>query len=106
MIYRKLKRVSTHGYMNHIPEFYKNFPELKNVEKEEMSNRFHDMRIEFYTVTKTAVKPLIRLTLPIGMLVWFLMFISLPINFMITGEWGYNIGKGRIYNWLKSLRLQ
>lgn len=106
MVYRKLKRVWSHGYGNYIPNFDKVFPELKNLSSEEMCDRWQTLNIEFYSEEITPVKRWVRLTLPFGLLTIAIMFIGLPVCFMISGEWNYNLkGKNHLYNWLKSLKL-
>ena len=107
MLYRKLKRTWTHGYANHIPNFKKVFPELSKIDSEEMCDRFIDLNMEFYYEEKTPVNFWVRLTLPFGVITILLMFVGLPINFLITGHWGYSLSKKNILlNWLRSLRLQ
>lgn len=106
MIYRKLKRTWTHGYANHIPNFDKVFPELDHLGSEELCDRFIKLGLDFYTEKKTPISPWVRLTLPFALLTWLLMFVSLPINFIITGQWGYSLEGSRIYNWMKQLRIQ
>ena len=107
MIYRKLKRVSTNGYANYIKDFTKIFPELSKIDSEEMADRWYRLGIEFYTDEQKKVSPILRLTLPFALIMMLLMFISLPFNFMITGNWGYSFGKNnRVYNWFKALKLQ
>jgi len=107
MIYRKLKRTWTQGYANYMHSFSEAFPELSRVDKEELADRFRKLGLEFYTEERVPVSFWIRLTLPFGLLAISLMFMGLPINFIITGNWGYSISKkGRVLNWLRSLRLQ
>lgn len=106
-IYRKLKRTWSNGYINYMPEFIKTFPELKNVNSEEMADRFHKLGLDYFTEEKTPVKPLVRFTLPFAIVTIILMFIGLPINFFITGKWGYGLNdKNIILNWLRMLKLQ
>lgn len=105
-IFRKLRRVWSHNDMNYIHGFYDKFPELRNISTEELCDRWIDLGIDFYTEKKTPVKPLIRLTLPFAILVMIFMFLGLPILFLITGNWSYDLPKNpKIYNWFKSLRL-
>ena len=107
MLYRKLKRTWSNGYSNHIPDFKKVFPELSKIDSEEMCDRFIELGIEFYTEERVKVNPLVRLTLPFGLLVMLIMFIGLPLNFIVTGNWGYSLGeKNLILNWLRALKLQ
>jgi hypothetical protein len=105
-MYRKLKRVWSHNSFTYIPNFEKTFPELKNVDYEEMCRRFQSLGIDFYTEEKSQVKKLVRLTLPFAVILMILMFIGLPFAFFITGKWSYGIAsKSKIYNWFRSLRL-
>jgi hypothetical protein len=107
MIYRKLKRTWSHGYINYMPNFKKVFPELKNVSSEEMADRFIELGLDYFTETKTPVKMWVRFTLPFALLAMLLMIIGLPITFLITGNWGYNLNdKNIILNWLRMLRIQ
>lgn len=103
MMYRKLKRVWSHGCANYIPNFDKVFPELKKLGEQELCDRFQELGIEFYSEKQTPVKTWIRFTLPFALLFMLLMIIGLPFNFFIKGEWGYEMGWH--YNWLKQLRL-
>jgi len=106
IMYKKLKRVWSHNDMNYIPKFRETFPELNIVSNEELCDRWIDLGIDYYTQKSTPVKPWIRLTLPFAIIFLLLLFIASPINFFITGEWGYQLSKNlRIYNWLKSLKL-
>lgn len=105
-MYRKLKRTWSNGYMNYIPKFTKAFPELSHIDSEEMCDRFNELGLDFYTEKVTPVKWWIRLTLPFGLTLMLLMFLFLPFNFLITGQWGYSLGeKNYILNWLRSLKL-
>lgn len=89
-----------------MPNFYKTFPELKKVSSEEMADRFIKLGLDYYTETKEPVKWWIRFTLPFALVTLVLMFIGLPLGFLITGKWGYGLGDNNvIYNWLKQLRL-
>jgi len=90
-----------------MPNFKKVFPELKHVSSEEMADRFIELGLDYFTETKTPVKPIVRLTLPFALLTMLLMLIGLPITFLITGNWGYSLNeKNRLLNWFRMLRLQ
>ena len=105
-MYRKLKRVWSHNDMNFIPRFYDTFPELRNVSTEDLCDRWINLGLDYYTQKPEPVQPWIRLTLPFAIILMILMFIMIPVVFLFTGNWGYNISKNpRIYNWFKSLRL-
>ena len=106
MIYRKLKRTWSHGYLNYMPDFKKVFPELKNVSSEELCDRFIELGLDFYRDEQEKVKVWVRFTLPFALVLFFLMVISTPIVFILTGQWGYPLGKGNtILNWFRALRL-
>lgn len=107
MMYRKLKRVWSHNDANYIPNFDKIFPELKKLSSEELCDRFIKLDLKFYTEELKPVPIWLRLTMPFALITMLLMFIGLPINFLITGSWLYDLGeKNYILNWFKSLKLQ
>lgn len=106
-MYKKLHRISTHGYVNYIPNFKETFPELSKLTSEELSDRFEQLNLEFYTEEKKPTPALIRITLPLAVVVIIIMVIGLPIRFMITGRWGYSFGKSNIiHNWLRALKIE
>ena len=106
MLYQKLLRTWSNGYINHIPEFKETFPELKNVSSEELAYRFQNLKLTFYHTRLTPVNPWVRFTLPFAIIVFLLMFIGLPIVFLATGHWRYKLSdKNIILNWFKSLKL-
>lgn len=105
-MYRKLKRVWSHNDANYIPKFREIFPELNKVSSEDMCDRWIELGVDFYTDEKTPVKTWVRFTLPFAIVLMLLMFIGLPLAFLITGKWTYPLGeKNRVLNWFKSLRL-
>ena len=78
----------------------------KHLDNEELADRLIDLNMDFYYEVKTPIPILIRLTLPFAILLIILMFLAIPINFMFTGKWGYNLKKeNRILNWFRSLKL-
>ena len=104
MLYRKLNRVWSHSWMNPIPGFFETFPELKYLSSEELADRFANLGIDFYTNDEDSVTPLIRLTLPIAFVVILIMFLFLPVNFILSGRWGYNFSKKNVIrNWFEML---
>ena len=106
-MYRKLRRVWSNGYANYIPNFDKVFPELKRLTSEELCDRFIELGLEFYAEKQTPVPVWLRLTLPFAIITMLIMLIGLPITFIITGKWHYNLSdKNIVYNWLKALKLQ
>lgn len=107
-MYRKLKRTWSNNELNYIPKFKETFPELSKLSREELCDRFIDMEMDFFYEIPTPVNIWVRLTLPIAILIIILMFLYLPINFLVTGVWGYKISKSnpRLLNWFRSLKLQ
>ena len=93
MMYRKLKRTWSNGYANYMPRFKKVFPELSKLSSEEMVDRLIELRMDFYYEEKEPVSFWIRLTLPFALLTMLLMIVGLPLTFLITGKWGYSLGK-------------
>jgi len=107
MLYRKIKRTWTHGYINYMPNFKKVFPELKNVSGEEMADRFIELGLDYFTEEQDKVKIWVRLTLPFALIVMLIMLVGLPITFLITGRWGYNLSdENFLLNWFRMLKLQ
>ena len=106
MVFQKLKRVWSHNNWTYIPKFSETFPELKKVSYEEMCERWRSLGINFYSEERTEIKGWVRFTLPFALILFILMFISLPLLFMITGKWKYPNGeKNLILNWFRALRL-
>jgi hypothetical protein len=106
-MYKKLKRTWSNNNLNHIPNLKIVFPELSKIDSEEMADRFIELGLDFYTTQDAPVSILLRLTMPFALLTMAIMFIGIPINFLITGKWGYSIGgKNILINWFKSLGLQ
>lgn len=92
--------------MNYIPGFKKVFPELKNISSEELCDRWQELGIEFYSKEQAVVNLWFRFTLPFAIILFILMFITLPIKFLITGTWSYNLSeKNIILNWFRSLQI-
>lgn len=105
-MYRKLKRVWSNNDMNYIPKFRETFPELNKISSEEMCDRWISLGIDFYKEEETPVRFWIRFTLPFAIFTMLIMFLFIPFNFLITGKWGYKIGKKNyILNWFKELKL-
>ena len=93
--------------MNYIPRFREIFPELDRLGSEELADRFCELGLDFYTDEKVSVNNFIALTLPVGLLLFVIMFILMPIKFMITGSWGYSHKYfNPIFNWFRLLKLE
>lgn len=76
-------------------------PQLKNVDIDVLTDNLRSSDLECYNTTKTKVGLLLRLTMPFALLTGMLLFIFMPINFMLTGSWGYKSRK--LNNWFRSL---
>ena len=100
-----MKRVHSYGQYCYIPGFVKAFPELSHLTTEEMRDRWRKIKVDLYQEKQEPVEKWIRITLPFGVIVLTLMVFSIPFKFMITGEWGYNTRKGKMYNWLRKLGI-
>jgi hypothetical protein len=60
-----------------------------------------DYGLMIYRESKVKTPIWIRLTLPIALVVMLTLFLLMPVNYMITGHWGYKIEP--LTNWLRSL---
>lgn len=106
-MYRKLKRTWSHNDLSYIPNLKKVFPELREIDSEEMVDRFIELGLDFYTEKKTPVSLWLRLTMPFAILTMVIMLVLIPFNFLITGHWLYSYSKNnRLLNWFKALKLQ
>lgn len=105
-MFKKLKRTHSHGYANYIPKFTEVFPELSQIDSEELCDRFRKLKMTFYYEESTPVKLWVRLTLPFAIILMALMLLTLPIKFILTGTWSYSLGQNnRILNWIRALGL-
>lgn len=105
-VYQKLKRTDTSS-INYKLRFMEQFPELSRVGREELDSKFTNLGLDFYAEEEVPVTTLTRLTLPFAVILYALMFIFIPIKFLITGTWRYSLNKSnpRILNWFRSLGL-
>lgn len=76
-------------------------PELKNSRIDDIEYYLRRMDIQFYDDEKIQSPIWIRLTLPLAFMVMGTLFILLPVNYIITGQWGYKYEP--LTNWLRSL---
>ena len=99
-IYWRLKEKNT--YFAAI-ELKRVIPELKNVNIDSLDDHLRGSDLEFYYREKKSVPLLVRLTLPVAIVLWILLFVTMPLKFIITGKWGYNIVW--FMNWYNALGL-
>ena len=76
-------------------------PDLKRLDVDEIVDHLRGSDMEFYYTEKIKSPIWIRLTLPIALVVMLTLFLLMPVNYMITGHWGYKYEP--LTNWLRSL---
>jgi len=77
-------------------ELMKRLPDLGGLDTETMWDAIRFSDLEIYKIKNKPVPLWLRLTLPFGLVAAVVLFIGLPVNFMFTGQWGYN------WLWLKN----
>lgn len=103
-MFTELKRVYSQGYMNYVPKFQETFPELKNLTREELADRFNSLGIEFYTTERKPVPILIRFTMPFAFVTFVIMVFFMPLHYLITGHWHYSLkDNSKLMNWFSSV---
>lgn len=86
----------------------KSIPELTEYQKQRIRDdeivRFAPF--EFYKRRKKVDNFFLRLTILFIPIVWLLLVVSLPFNFIITGRWGYDYDKLNWFTkWMNSCGL-
>jgi hypothetical protein len=71
-------------------------PDLKHVDYEWIADHLKGSNLLFYRQEKAPIPFYMRLTLIPALVVLVILFIGLPINYLITGYWRYN------WLWLKN----
>jgi hypothetical protein len=86
-------------------KFKKEFQELKDIDSDVLEERLKNIGIYNYEeIDKFETNLFIRLSLPFALIVWILLFIFLPVNYILTGKWGYNFkNKEFLVNWFRKL---
>ena len=84
-------------------ELKKRIPELKGLNADTITDNLRGSNLEFFYKEKVETNVLIRLTLPFALIIGLILFIFSPINYMITGHWGYKTKW--LTNWFKALGL-
>lgn len=68
-----------------------------------------DTNLCFYKKTKKTTSVLLRLTIIFIPIVFLLLVLGIPINYLLTGYWAYDVRNNKlilkIYNWLGALGL-
>jgi hypothetical protein len=85
----KFWKIKKQDYWNTAYELKKWIPKLKNEDIDDLVDNLRGSNLSF-VLTESVDKPFwIRLSLPFGLIVWLILFITLPIKFMVTGTWNY-----------------
>jgi hypothetical protein len=78
-------------------------PHLDDMPLEMLEYYLSDTGLIFYE-RKAVVKPLLfRLSIIPALVLWLVLFVLLPFNFIVTGVWGYEIAW--IREWFRALNL-
>jgi hypothetical protein len=84
-------------------ELINRIPELKKINSEYIIDNMRGSNMEFYYKEEIKTSLLIRLTLPFALIIMLILLIVMPINYIISGKWGY---KWLWFaNWLESLNI-
>lgn len=95
--YRRLNRKSEYFVAIQIRKV---FPELK-LTTMDIEERLDELDFEFYEDVKVKTPFWIRLTLLPAFVVMAVLFFAMPINYILTGKWGYKFNW--LSNWLRAL---
>jgi hypothetical protein len=94
-------RLQKQDYFFAAIELKKRIPELEQCDAEYLTSKLRGSNIQFYKTEKRETPLLIRLTLPFAIILFSVLFLLLPIKYVITGRWGYKVEW--LQNWLRSL---
>lgn len=97
-MYWNLRRLD---YNSAVYELKSRLPQLKNEDSDILADKLRGSGLMFYKRNQTKTPLFVRFTLPFAIVTLVLMLITLPINFLFTGEWGYKVNW--IKNWFNSL---
>lgn len=82
-------------------ELKRHLPELKGMDGEILGYKLDNTKLDFYESEQATTPLWIRLTLPFAFIIALVLFLGMPINYIITGRWGYKIVW--LKNWLSAL---
>ncbi len=82
-------------------ELQKRLRGLKNSSVDDIENDLRGTNLQFYYTESVSASLWIRLTLPFAFIVMIGLIIFMPINFMITGRWGYKWES--LTNWFRAV---
>ncbi|MBG0514080.1 MULTISPECIES: hypothetical protein [Elizabethkingia] len=82
-------------------------PELTSYQKSKIYNdeivRFSPFK--FYKEKKETSNVWLRLSIIFLPIVWIILFLFLPLTFIITGRWGYSNKFNWILNWMDKVKI-
>lgn len=82
-------KIKRQDYWNTAIELRKILPELNNAYTDDVVDNLRGSNLSFVMIESVKKSFWIRLSLPFGILTFLVLFITLPIKFMITGSWNY-----------------
>jgi hypothetical protein len=94
-------RLKKKDYFMMALELQKRMPELNYVNSDIIVDRLRGSGITFYEQESVPSPLWLRLTLPFGLIAMLVLFLLLPVNYMICGRWGYKWEW--LINWFRAL---
>jgi hypothetical protein len=107
-MFQKIKRVHEFdiSFISYNSRFQKEFPELNKVSNEKIAERWRKLGVDFYTMESVKTRTWIRFTLPFALILFLMMYIFIPVYFIINGRWAYNLkNNSTIINWFRELKI-
>lgn len=91
----KTWRLKRKDYDDFAYDLKRNLEELDRTDTDYIANIIRSMNVTIYKNEKVETPLWIRFTIILFPIAYIVLFAFLPINYIITGKWGYNI------KWLK-----
>ncbi len=82
-------KIETPDYFDIACKLQECIPQLKKCNPNDLVDDLRGSRLSFIRKVQKPTPVWIRLTLPFGIILIFLAFLSLPFKFMLTGSWTY-----------------
>lgn len=79
-------------------------PELKGTSLKQIDDYLSETSLIFYEQELAVQSPIHRLSIIPALILWVILFILMPVNFIITGYWGFEL-PNIIKVWFRSLNL-
>ena len=94
-------RLRKQDYYMAAMELKKRIPELKNVDSETITSQLRGSNLQFYKQESIPTPIWVRFTIPFGLIVMLILFLMMPVNYIIVGKWGYKWQW--LTNWFRAL---